>query len=513
MLDALVEGGGRDARRVAGSARASLGDVYGTLSGQYMEDEGYTGTAPADGSIVSNDDSRVSDVAVGLGWRGTSGTDLFGTFQYLDSDRGSPGPYGSNPAGNFSGVDRDARSLTWRRSGGLRLLQPLGGAASRVRLRAEADVSDFDLEYRDEFGSTGETTRGHARLQADAALAAGLSGSAGGEWVGESGRSTYIVDGAGEVPVDRDIWAGFAEARWQPNARLSFTGGARVSHITRAALPANPNGFPPRPAFDDETIDRREPEGHGGVDPRPRRRRVGHLDQAARRRAAPGSARPDAFEIAFTDNDGLKPERSASVEAGITQTLFDGAVSADATWFHNNYDDLIVSVGRFSSSSRYTTDNIANARARGVELGLTVRPSARFSARATYTFLDTEILAVDGTDDEAPTPFAVGDPLLRRPRNQGSVDAVWSAGGVQLFGSVVLRGETLDVEPNFGTFGGLYENGGYTVFNLGGSWTILRRLTVFGRLVNAFDEPYEDTLGYPALGRTAYVGLRIAAGR
>ena len=123
----------------------------------------------------------------------------------------------------------------------------------------------------------------------------------------------------------------------------------------------------------------------------------------------------------------------------------------------------IVSVGRFSSSSRYTTDNIANARARGAELGLTVRPSGRFSARATYTFLDTEILAVDGADGEAPTPFAVGDPLLRRPRHQGSVDAVWSAGGVQVFGSVVMRGETLDVEPNFGTFGGLYENGGYTV--------------------------------------------------
>ena len=76
-----------------------------------------------------------------------------------------------------------------------------------------------------------------------------------------------------------------------------------------------------------------------------------------------------------------------------------------------------------------------------------------------------------------------------------------------------MRGETLDVEPNFGTFGGLYENDGYTVVNVGGSWTFLRRLTVFGRLVNAFDETYEDALGYPALGRTAYVGLRVAAGR
>ena len=84
---------------------------------------------------------------------------------------------------------------------------------------------------------------------------------------------------------------------------------------------------------------------------------------------------PDAFEIAFTDNAGLKPERSNSVEAGVTQTFASGAVHVDATWFHNEYDDLIVTVGRFNSSSRYTSDNIANARARGAELALTVRPA------------------------------------------------------------------------------------------------------------------------------------------
>ena len=511
VLDALAEAGGRDARRAAGTIRGSAGAWQGAVSAQHMRDEGFTGTAPADGSTVSNDDSRLSDVSVGVGWRADAGTDVFGTVRYVDSDRGSPGPYGSNPAGNFGGVDRTARSLTQQRSASIRLLQPLGSAASRVRLRAEADVADFDLEYRAQFGSEGETARGHGRLQADAALAAGLSASAGGEWVGESGRSTYIVSPTGEVPVNRDVWAGFAEARWQPTARLSLTGGARASRITRGALPANPGGFPPRPAFDDETTVAVNPKATAAWTVFP----DGASGTSTKVHAAAGSGirPPDAFEIAFTDNDGLKPERSVSYEAGVTQTLFAGAVEADATWFHNTYDDLIISVGRFSSSSRYTTDNIANARARGAELGVTVRPAARFNVRGTYTFLDSEILAVDGAEDQAPTPFVVGDPLLRRPRHQGSLDAVWGAGGVSLFAAAVFRGETLDVEPNFGTFGGLFENGGYTVVNLGGSWTIVRRVTLYGRLVNAFDEAYEDTLGYPALGRTAYVGVRIAAGR
>ncbi|MGE0362701.1 MAG: TonB-dependent receptor [Vicinamibacterales bacterium] len=512
VVEALAEVGGRDARRASGMVRGSIGRWHGTASAQHMRDEGFTGPAPADGTPVTNDDSRITDVSAGLGWRGDAGTDLFGTVRYVDGDRGSPGPFGSNPAGNFSGVDRVARSLTTQRSAAVRLLQPLGGTASRVRLRAEADIADFDLEYRAPFGSNGETARAHGRLQADAALTATLAASAGGEWVGESGRSTYIVAGAAEVPVERDVWAAFAEARWQPLAGVSFTGGARASRITRLALAANPAAFSARPAFADDTVVAVNPKVTAAWTIVPGGGRTG---TSTRLHAAAGTGirPPDAFEIAFTDNDGLKPERSISVEAGITQTLADGAVHVDGTWFHNRYDDLIVSVGRFSSSSRFQTDNIANARARGVELALTVRPIARLTARTTYTWLDSEILAVDGADGQAPSPFAPGDRLLRRPRHQGSADIAWGTSRFQAFATLAVRGTTLDVEPNFGTFGGLFANDGYSAVTVGGAWTIVPQLTAFARVVNALDARYEDTLGYPALGRTAYVGLRIAARR
>jgi outer membrane cobalamin receptor len=120
---------------------------------------------------------------------------------------------------------------------------------------------------------------------------------------------------------------------------------------------------------------------------------------------------------------------------------------------------------------------------------------------------------VDGADGQAPSPFAVGDRLLRRPRHQGSVDVAWGTSRLQAFATAALRGTTLDVEPNFGTFGGLFENDGYSTVTVGGAWTIVPQITAFARVVNAFDRPYEDTLGYPAWGRTAYVGLRIAARR
>jgi outer membrane cobalamin receptor len=512
VVDALAEAGGRDARRASGTARGSFGRWHGAASAQHMRDEGFTGTAPADDTRVTNDDSRITDVSAGLGWRGDAGTDLFGTVRYVDGERGSPGPYGSNPAGNFGGVDRIARSLTTQRSAAVRLLQPLGGAASPVRLRVDADVADFDLEYRAQFGSEGETARAHGRVQADAVLASRLSASAGGEWIGESGRSTYIVAGGSPVPVERDVWAGFAEARWQPLAGVSITGGARASRVTRQTLAGDPAAFTPRPDFAADTVVAVNPKVTASWNIVPGDGRAG-ISTKLHAAAGTGIRPPDAFDIAFTNNDGLKPERSVSVEAGITQTLAGGAVHVDGTWFHNRYDDLIVSVGRFSRSSRFTTDNIANARARGVELALTVRPIARLTARATYTFLDSEILAVDGADGQAPTPFAVGDRLLRRPRHQGSADVAWGTSRLQAFATLAVRGRTLDVEPNFGTFGGLFENDGYSTVTVGGAWTIVPPIAAFARVVNAFDSSYEDTLGYPGLGRTMYAGVRVALRR
>ncbi len=229
--------------------------------------------------------------------------------------------------------------------------------------------------------------------------------------------------------------------------------------------------------------------------------------------AGTGIRPPDAFEIAFTDNPGLAPERSVSVEAGVVQTLLGGSVQAEATLFHNGYDDLIISVGRLSGSSRYRTDNIANARARGAEFSLAWRPSAALAARGHYTWLDTAVLAVDGAAGQAASPFAVGDRLLRRPTHQGGVDLTWTGSRLQAFAVATVRGATLDVEPNFGAFGGLFENDGYGIVTLGGAWTLASRLSVHARVVNALGARYEDVLGYPALGRTLYAGLRVAARR
>lgn len=510
-----VEGGGRDTHRVSGAASGQARDWRWQAGADYYRDAGFTGLA-SNGETVANDDAREAQVSGSLGWRhASSGGEVQGSVRYVDTDRGSPGPYGSDPAGRFTGVDHVSRGATSRTSGGIRWVQPWFGASSRVRQRVELDVADQNLTFTSPYGaSDGESRRVHARVQTDAAAATWLGLSGGVEWLGERGASTYIVAGGSPVPVERGVIGVFGEARWSAGDRVVITTGLRSERIERRALPGDPSAYSPRPDFPASTVASLNPKVAaawrvGGGEPGAGARGWTRLHAAA----GTGIRPPDAFEIAFTDNPGLRPERSRSAEFGVTQALAGGAAQLDATGFFNTYDDLIVSVGRaFAGSSRYRTDNISNARARGLELSAAWRLTAGISIHGAYTFTDSEILSVDGNPG-APAPYAVGDALLRRPRHEGSFDAAWSRTHLTTFLQVFVRGETLDAEPAYGPTGGLYLNPGRVVANLGASWRLPRALEVFGRVANLLDRRYEDALGYPVPGRTAYIGARFALGR
>jgi outer membrane cobalamin receptor len=70
-----------------------------------------------------------------------------------------------------------------------------------------------------------------------------------------------------------------------------------------------------------------------------------------------------------------------------------------------------------------------------------------------------------------------------------------------------------DVDPTLGTFGGMFDAPGYAVWNVGASFGLVPHVEIYGRVTNLFDRAYEEVFGFPALGRGAYAGLRVAAGR
>jgi outer membrane receptor protein involved in Fe transport len=459
---------------------------------------------------VTNDDSRVTQGSATAGWRAAGGADLRATVNLSSSERGFPGPFGSNPVGAYTAVDRVSRGRTTTRQYGARWLQPL---SARLRQSTSAGYFDLASDFTSDYGlSASSSSRFDLRTQTDVTLSSAASLSAGIEAQRERATSTFITaEGAGPVPIRRSSLGAFGELRVQPTGRLSLTAGLRAERIQRDRLDQNPDPYAPRPAFGVDT--------HTSVNPRLSAAffvpHVGGERGWMRLHAAAGTGirAPDALEIAFTDNPGLKPERSRSLEAGADQSVLGERVIVGATAFFNRYDDLIVAVGpAIADASRYRTDNISNARARGIELSAALRPRAGLDARVSYTFLSTAILAVDRLG-VAPAPFRVGDPLLRRPRHQASLDVTWERGRLVAFGRLGARGRTLDVEPTWGTYGGLFENPGFTVADVGASCRVVRFVDVFGRVANLFDERYEETFGFPALGRNVMVGVRVAAGR
>ena len=88
-------------------------------------------------------------------------------------------------------------------------------------------------------------------------------------------------------------------------------------------------------------------------------------------------------------------------------------------------------------------------------------------------------------------PFNIGDPLLRRPRHQGTIDLVYKTGRVTAFGDVLMRSRALDVDPSFGASGGLFYSRGYTVANAGVSVRAARGVDVYARVLNIADRAYE----------------------
>jgi outer membrane cobalamin receptor len=506
-----VEGASRGTVYGTGGASGSAGPWQWGASGERFSSDGFTGIAPGTGERVSNDDHDRSSGAASLRFSAPAGS-LAAHLRLTKTERGFAGPFGSDPNGTFPGVDRVSRGWTDQRTAGL---QGTLTFSPRLRVRGSGSWADLDSRFRSAFDtSISEARRIDTRVQADAALTdlVGLTG--GMEVLDERARSTYITAADGSLlPVGRTVASVFGEARAEIRNRLTATAGVRVDRIRRDSLPGAPGAVIPRTALGEDVVVATSPRG--AVSWFLREAASGPLSWTrVRGSAGTGIRPPDAFEIAFTDNPALAPERSRSLELGLEQALADARVVVEATWFHNRYDDLIVAVGRsFADASRYRTDNIANARARGVEAAVTARPFEPVHLRAAYTFLDAEVLAVDGASGQAPPPFEPGDPLIRRPRHQGWIEAVVTTGRWSAFARFGARGRVLDVDPSFGAFGGKLVAPGFATADLGGAFTVWRRLAVFGRIVNALDRRYEEALGYPAPGRTFAGGLSVAAGR
>jgi outer membrane cobalamin receptor len=523
--EATLETGSLGTVRLAATSSGSRGAWSWGGSAEQVTSEGYTGIAQATGEHVSNNDWHSRHASASVGWRTSGGTEVRGSGQITSDELGFPGPFGSNPIGAYTAVDRVSRGVTDIGQVGLKVVHPFASVSGRLRQRAEITYLDLNNHFTSLFGlSNSETRRLTARTQTDLALRASTGVTAGIEFDREQASSTFITGSQSQaIPIGRRTIAPFVEVRHEAGERLTLTGGVRVDAIRRDAVEASPDPYSQRPAFQVDSAVSANPTLSiayllRASDSQPDDHPIASALKPSwtRIRAAGGTGirPPDALEIAFTDNSHLKPERSRSVEIGLEQAFAQGAGVVQATVFLSRFNDLIVAIGpALQNTSRFRTDNISNAQASGLELAASVRSDWGVQAHVAYTLLGTRILAVDRGDGQAPPPFTVGDPLLRRPRHQGSIDVAISRGRVTGYAQLGARSRVLDVEPSWGTYGGLFHTPGYGVAQAGASFQIVRRVQAFARVSNLLDHQYEETLGFPALGRTVTTGIRVAAGK
>jgi outer membrane cobalamin receptor len=511
--EARFETGSLGTNRFVAGTTGSRGVVAWGAHVERLASDGWTAAAPGTNTPVSNDDYEGTNVSLGASWKASRGTVVRANGRFSRNERGNPGPFGSNPIGAFFGIDTVSRGKNDLALASVAVTHEWN---PRTAVRFQGSWMRQDSDFASMWGaSMARTRRWTAHAQADRAFGAAVSTSFGVDADVEQADNTFITGISGsEIPVDRHTVGYFGEARIRGGSRLLVTAGLRLDHIVREALEADPSAFTPRPPLPADAILSPNPRIAVSYDVRPASASGGATRSRVHASAGTGIRTPDAFEIAFTDNPGLKPERSRSVDVGFEQTFIDDRLIVDGTAFLNDYDQLIVAVGRlFAGSSRYRTDNIANARARGFEGSATWRTAFGLEARTAYTFVDSDVLAVDRADGTAPPPFSVGDPLIRRPRHQASADVLLTRGRWTAHARAAGRGRVLDVEPNYGAFGGLFQAAGFTVVDASASARLGHSVEVLVRANNVFDRHYESVFGYPSPGRTFTVGVRLVTGR
>jgi vitamin B12 transporter len=295
--------------------------------------------------------------------------------------------------------------------------------------------------------------------------------------------------GFGFVHGRRNNQGGFLDGRWSPISRLTLSAGARAEDNTNFGTRVVPRAG--------AIFGVRYGRGFWG-------------DTRTRISYGQGIEEPTILDSFDTDpcslgNPNLRPQRSRTVNVGVDQYLGDDRVRVSATYFANQFRDLIAFVVLAQPGCPFGDTQILNtdlSRARGVNISAAIRLLHWLSLNGNYSLDDTRVLR----SSTAATGFQVpGDHLLRRPVNSGNVWVNANYRGFNFNVNAYFTGARTD--SDFDGLG-LTRNPGYTRFDVASSYDVGRGVSLYARATNVFDKKYQDAIGFPALGRDILVGMK-----
>ncbi len=195
----------------------------------------------------------------------------------------------------------------------------------------------------------------------------------------------------------------------------------------------------------------------------------------------------------FIGNPDLIPEEAFGWDAGVEQTLLDGNLVLDLTYFSSELENEIFTSFTPPTFVATPLNSTSDSERKGWEFTVSATPIEDLSIYGTYTKLDsTEPAGIE----------------IRRAEDQASLDARWTVfgGPVQLNLGLSYTGDTYDTD--FSTFSRTSVDP-YTLVRLGASWEVNDQVEVYTRIENLLDEEYEEVIGYLGQPQGVFFGVRF----
>jgi len=181
----------------------------------------------------------------------------------------------------------------------------------------------------------------------------------------------------------------------------------------------------------------------------------------------------------YSGNPNLRQETATTSEVGVQWAS--GAHRLRATLFDTRTKDLLL-----YDMSTWQFSNVSSVKNRGLETSYSGRINAT-DLRASLTLQD-------------PVNEATGLQLVRRAKTLASASVTQAFGMLALGSSIRYTGARPDIEGKPGL-------SNYVLLDLTARYALTRDWTLFGRIENATDSPYQTAFGYNQLPRTTTVGL------
>lgn len=184
-------------------------------------------------------------------------------------------------------------------------------------------------------------------------------------------------------------------------------------------------------------------------------------------------------------NPDLKAEKGRSFEIGLD--LYTRPATISLVYFDSKYENLIG-----YSPVTWVYANLDQADISGVEFSASMNPVNGVQLWLSYTYLHT----YDAQNEQE---------LLRRPKHSVSAMISYQNRAFSISGEFIYVGRRLDYDELLWTTS---ESPAFNSFNVNLSIPLNKKLFLIGKATNAFDQEYQEVLGYPAPGRRFILGIK-----